>query len=243
MILRQLLLKLGEGGPALQHLVHAAGSAAGGAGPGKLAMSALQCRVCGSLPGGLGRPGTRQFDLRSAPQSTYAAQGHYWLAAAAYLLPLPPSRARRCYSSHPCTARTIGAKARPLSLRAEPFETRPQGCSPTQHPPCFKVCPAWLRLMCTNTRPARVICLQLERRAEQLAAAAAERKRLEAEVAELKAAQQAQQGGGEEEDEEGAAAAAEVIAVLKQQLQAAQAAAAKVGGWRAGLCKRTVSGH
>lgn len=101
---------------------------------------------------------------------------------------------------------------------------------------------AWLRLVCTNTRPARVICLQLERRAEQLAAAAAERKRLEAEVAELKAAQQAQQGGGEE-DEEGAAAAAEVIAVLKQQLQAAQAAAAKVGGWRAGLCKHTVSGH
>lgn len=80
--------------------------------------------------------------------------------------------------------------------------------------------------------PCTFCLLQLERRAEQLAAAAAERKRLEAEVAELKAAQQAQQAQqvDDEEDEEDAAAAAEVIGVLKQQLQAAQQAAAKVGG-------------
>ena len=68
-----------------------------------------------------------------------------------------------------------------------------------------------------------------ERRAEELAAAAAERSALQAELQQLREAQaagEAQQGG---RDEEAAAAAEQVISVLKAQLHEAQAAAAKVG--------------
>ncbi len=73
--------------------------------------------------------------------------------------------------------------------------------------------------------------LQLESCQKHRAAAAEERQRLEAELAELRAAAQrngSAAGAASEDAEDGQADAQELIAVLRQQLQEAQEAAAKV---------------
>ena len=214
---------------APQHLVHAAAAL-------RDQLREVQAQASG-LGGMCGLPALGEMRILHAVPSMHRRA--HWPGRSSALLPLPPGRARRCYSSHPCIARYSALRLGRLAWGRQIFHPAPRlFADPTviallanhtyrhsgRQPPCAAD---------QRAAPALHFCLlQLERRAEQLAAAAAERKRLEAEVAELKAAQQAQQAqqGGDEEDEEDAAAAAEVIGVLKQQLQAAQQAAAKVGG-------------